>query len=344
MNKLHVISVASLIAVFVLSACGSAEEVAECKSEEVFCVGLVTATGTINDQSSNQAAWAGVQQAEEELGAQIQYVESAKADDYAGNIDTLAETGYDLIVTVGFALGEATNSAAKKHPDVKFIGVDQFQTETMENVTGLNFHEDQAGFLVGALASVMSKSQNIGAVCAANVIPSMWRFGEGYKAGAEYADQLKGTPTEVTVVYHRNDDKALTDPEWGQTTAKTMIDQGADVIFGCGGTTGGGAITAAAETGAYVIGGDTDQYLAMPEAAPRLLTSAIKRITPNVFELIQFSHEGKFPSGNYFGDVGYAPYHDLEGEVPEAVKVMMQQIEAGLLDGSIHTNVPLTRK
>ncbi|HVF11158.1 MAG TPA: hypothetical protein VNA16_10165, partial [Abditibacteriaceae bacterium] len=100
------------------------------------------------------------------------------------------------------------------------------------------------------------------------------------------------------------------------------------------------AIIAAADVGAYAIGVDTDQYLTVPEAAPRMLSSAMKLITPGVFELIKLSREGAFPGGNYLGDVTYAPYHDLEHEVPAEVRTAMEQISAGLLDGSIKTSVP----
>lgn len=340
MKKLYMLLVALLVAAMILPACAPAA--ADCTSEEVFCVGLVTDVGKINDKSFNQSAWEGVQRAEQELGARVQYIETTDAKDYAKNIGTFADEGYDVIVTVGFALGEATAAAAATYPDVDFIGVDQFQAETVDGVAGLNFPEDQAGFLVGALAAAMSETNKIGAVCGTDAVPPVWRFGEGYKAGAAYADQLLGTTTEVFVVYHSDVgfDKTFTDPEWGAQTAQSMMDQGADAIFGCGGITGNGAITAAAQNGAYAIGVDTDQYLTLPEAAPRMLSSAMKLITPGVFELIRLSQEGNFPSGNYFGDAGYAPYHDLESEVPDEVKQMMEEINAGLLDGSIQTNVP----
>ncbi|HXF84932.1 MAG TPA: BMP family ABC transporter substrate-binding protein [Anaerolineales bacterium] len=340
MKKLYGLIAALLIAAMLLPACAPAE--ADCSSEEVFCVGLVTDVGKINDKSFNQSAWEGVQLAEKELGAKIQYIETVDAKDYAKNIATFGDAGYDVIVTVGFALGEATRAAAATYPDVDFIGVDQFQEDTVEGVAGLNFPEDQAGFLVGALAAAMSKTHKIGAVCGTDAVPPVWRFGEGYKAGAAYADQLRGTTTEVFVVYHSDVgfDKTFTDPEWGAATAKSMMDQGVDVVFGCGGITGNGAITAAAQAGAYAIGVDTDQYYTLPEAAPRMLSSAMKLITPGVFDLIKLSKEGNFPSGNYFGKAGYAPFHDLENEVPADVKAMMEEINAGLLDGSIQTNVP----
>jgi basic membrane protein A and related proteins len=344
MKKLYFVMALLIVASMILSACGgSAPSEADCASEDVFCVGLVTDVGRVNDKSFNQSAWEGVQQAEAEGNADvIQFIETADAKDYAKNIAQFGDAGYDVIVTVGFGLGEATAAAAATYPNVRFIGVDQFYDEAVPGVSGLNFPEDNAGFLVGALAAMMSKTNKIGAVCGTDVVPPVWRFGEGYKAGAAYADNLNGTTTEVFVVYHSDVgfDKTFTDPEWGAQTAKSMMDQGADSIFGCGGLTGNGAITAAAQAGAYAIGVDTDQYLTLPEAAPRMLSSAMKLITPGVAELIAAAKAGTIEDGNVFGAAGYAPFHDLESEVPAEVKAMMEEINAGLLDGSIKTNVP----
>jgi basic membrane protein A and related proteins len=342
MKKLYILLATFLVGAMLLPACGA--PTSDCASNEVFCVGLVTEIGKITDKSFNQSAWEALQQAESELGARIEYIETMGADEYAKNISTFGDKGYDVIVTVGSALGEATAAAAAAHPEIHFIGVDQFQTETVNGVAGLNFPEDNAGFLVGALAALMTKNNKIGAVCATDGAPSIWRFGEGFRAGAAYADQFRGTTTEVIVIYHSDDDMAFIDPEWGQVTARSIMDQGADAIFGCGGTTGSGAVIAAAEAGAYAIGVDTDQYFTLLDAAPRMLTSAMKLISPAVFELIKLSKEGSFPSGNHFGDAGYAPYHDLENEIPDAVNAMMEQIKTGLLDGSIKTNVSFANR
>ncbi|MFN2123916.1 MAG: BMP family ABC transporter substrate-binding protein, partial [Candidatus Promineifilaceae bacterium] len=99
----------------------------DCSDEAVLCVGLVTDVGEIDDKSFNQSAWEGVQQAEKELGAQVDYIETQDAKDYATNIGQFASNGYDVIVTVGFAMGEATIEAAQQYPDIEFIGIDQFQ-------------------------------------------------------------------------------------------------------------------------------------------------------------------------------------------------------------------------
>ena len=349
LKKLYLVLALALVAALLLPACAPAAP--DCADEEVFCVGLVTDVGKIDDKSFNQSAWEGVQKAKEEgVANQVQYIETVDSKDYDKNISTFGDAGYDVIVTVGFGLGEATNIAAAKFPDVDFIGVDQFQawqydddaSNDIANVAGLNFPEDNAGFLVGALAAMMSESHKIGSVCGTDAVPPVWRFGEGYKAGAAYIDAEMGTTTEVFVVYH-NDvgfDKTFLDPEWGAATANSMIDQGADVIFGAGGKTGNGAVTAAAQRGVYAVGVDTDQYYSLPEAAPRMLSSAMKLITPGVFDGIKMSKEGTLPSGNYFGNAGYAPFHDLENEVPAEVKAKMEELAAALIDGSIKTNVP----
>lgn len=315
-----------------------APEKPDCTSPEVLCVGLVTDVGKVDDKSFNQSSWEGVLRAERELGAIVQYIETTDAKDYTKNISIFADAGYDLIVTVGFALADATNAAALQYPHIKFIGVDQSQEIVIDNVAGLIFPEDQAGFLVGALAAMMTKSGRIGAVLGTDAVPPVWRFGEGYRSGA----LLINPGVEVNTIYHSDVgfEKTFMDPEWGKLTALSMIDKGVDVIFGAGGKTGNGALLGAAERGVYCIGVDTDQYYTVPEAQSCMLSSAIKRLDIGVFELIVMEIKGAFPSGNFLGQAGYAPFHDLDSSIPADVKARMEDIARGLLDGSLHTNVP----
>jgi basic membrane protein A len=323
-----------IIAAMVTPACSTK---VDCSKADTFCVGLVTDVGKVDDKSFNQSAWEGVQQAKKDLKATVKYIETTDSKDYAKNIATFADEKYDVIVTVGFNLGEATVAAAGTYPNVKFIGIDQFQSAVTPNVVGLNFPEDIAGFLVGALAAQMTTSKKIGAVCGTDAVAPVWRFGEGYKAGAAYIDPA----VAVTVVYHSDVgfDKTFTDPEWGKTTALSMIDKGADVIFGAGGKTGNGALQGAAEKGVYAIGVDTDQYYTVPEAKAWLLSSAMKLIVPGLFDLIKMAKEGTMPNGNFTGQAGYAPFHDLDSKVPAAVKTKMQEIDKMLKDGTLKTNV-----
>ncbi|KYF66626.1 BMP family lipoprotein [Sorangium cellulosum] len=343
MLKKQRLAVAVLLALAsALPAC-SRDKKADCATPEVFCVGLVTDMGKIDDKSFNQSAWEALQRAQKELGATTQYIETTDPKDYPKNIATFAEEKYDVVVTSGFGLTEATHAAAAQFTGVKFIGIDQFQGPGAEkpNVVGLIFPEDHGGFLVGALAAMMTKSGKIGAVLATDAVPPVWRFGEGFRAGARHVKP----DVELSVVYH-NDvgfDKTFTDPEWGKTTAVSMIDKGVDIVFGGGGKTGNGALLGAATKDAYAIGVDTDQYYTVPEAQKVLLSSAVKLINDGAFDLITMAKEGKLPSGNFTGKSGYAPYHDLDGKVPAEVKAKMEELRKALLDGTLKTGVPPTK-
>ncbi len=303
-----------------LSACGpKAVTEADCATEEVFCVGLVTDVGEVDDKSFNQSAWEGVKQAEAELGAIVNYVETKDAKDYAANMQLFIDKGYDVIVTVGFALGTATVEVAKANPDVWFIGVDQGQwAETVPNVTGLIFDEAKSGFLAGVLAGSLTTSKTVAAVLGTDLIPPVVNFNLGYIAGAKYVDPA----INVISTYHPGGmDVAFTDPEWGAATAKQALEQGADVVFGAGGKTGNGAlIETAGVTGAYCIGVDSDQWETVPEAHGCLISSAMKLITPATFDLLLMVKEGTAPAGNFIGGAGLAPFHDFDSMVSQAVK------------------------
>ncbi len=153
-------------------------------------IGLVTDVGRVNDRSFNQSAWDGVKQAGAALGltedVDFKYIETQDAKDYADNMQQFIDNEYNVIVTVGFALGEATTAAAKANPDIYFIGVDQFQGEALPNLTGLVFNEDKSGFLAGALAAQLSKTGTIGAVLGTDLVPPVVAFKEGYELGAKY--------------------------------------------------------------------------------------------------------------------------------------------------------------
>lgn len=361
-KKLYLLFALLLLATTVLAACQPAAPATEetpatevmeeptavptekdCKSADVFCVGLVTDVGEVDDKSFNQSAWEGAQQAAEELGGQSKYVETKDAKDYGANIDLFAQEGYDVIITVGFALGEATTEAAGKYPDIKFIGVDQFQAwqftddtaDDVPNLAGLVFHEDQSGFLAGALAALMTKSGTIAAVLGTDLVPPVVAFKEGYENGACYINP----DINYISTYHPGGlDVAFVDPEWGASTTKQAIDQGADVIFGAGGKTGNGAIIeVASHQGDYCIGVDSDQWETVPEAHACLISSAMKLITPGVIELVKAAQSGSFPAGNYYGGSGLAPFHDFDSTIPQEVKDQLAKIDAGLKDGSIAT-------
>jgi basic membrane protein A len=341
-----------LIAIILMASLftpGCIPKSADCKKPDIFCVGLVTDVGRRDDRAYNQAAWDGIQKAKTNGAATwIASIETVDARDYEANINVFAQAGYDVIVTVGSKMGDVTRAAARAYPDIYFIGLDQDQSANQDfspNLAGLVFAEDQIGYLAGALAALMSKTGQIGAVCASDALPYMKRYGEGFLAGAAYiSPQVK-----ATVIYHNEVglDTTLDDPEWGAIKANALVDAGADIVFGAGGATGTNALIAAVTRGAYAIGADTDQYYALPVAAPHLYVSVLKAIAPGIVELINEAKASKtgsysFPSGNYVGLVGLSSYHDLVPSVPDDVKARMAGINQALLAGEIQTGVSVT--
>jgi len=329
----HLLALLMVLGLVTAAACGSD---GGGKISGGYTVGLVTDTGKVDDKSFNQSAWEGAKAGAANIpaSATASYIETEESKDYANNIQLFIDDGAKIIVTVGFGLGEATIEAAKANPDVMFIGVDQWQNEALPNLAGLMFPEAVAGFMAGALAGMLTETNIVGAVLGTDLVPPVVFFKEGWENGARYTNP--GVQTIST--YHPGGlDVAFGDPEWGATTARQALDQGADIIFGAGGATGNGAlIEVAGEAGALCVGVDSDQWFTVPEAHPCLVTSAMKLIDVGVAELIAQAHAGTMEGGNYFGEVGLAPHHDFDSIVTSEMRATLKEIMAGLDDGSIN--------
>jgi basic membrane protein A and related proteins len=303
-------------------------------------VGLVTDVGKVDDRTFNEFAYQGMMHAVKEFGLKSAFIETQQPTDYEKNIEQFASTGYELIITVGFMLGDATRRMALKYPRVQFAIVDFAYAPPVANIIGLTFAEDQSGFLAGALAGLMTKTRTVGMVAGVG-IPPVIRFRKGYEAGVKYV-----CPScQIVGVYI----DSFADPARGKTAALSQMDEGADVIFGGGGTTGSGAILGASQAGVWVLGVDQDEYLTTfkqgeAKGANKLLSSAMKRVDNAVYGAIKVAVDGTFKGGTQVFDasndgIGLAPFHATESAVPETVKAKLQEIAAGLKAGTIQTGV-----
>jgi basic membrane lipoprotein Med (substrate-binding protein (PBP1-ABC) superfamily) len=303
-------------------------------------VGLVTDVGKVDDRTFNEFAYTGMMRAVKDFGLKSAFIETQQPTDYEKNIEQLATTGAEMIITVGFMLGDATRKMAQKYPQVRFAIVDFAYDPPVPNIVGLTFAEDQSGFLAGALAGMMSKTHTIGMVAGVE-IPPVVRFRKGYEAGAKYVCatcQLLGVYLD-----------SFTDPARGKTAALSQMDEGADVIFGGGGSTGSGAILGASQAGAWVIGVDQDEYLTTfkqgeARGANKLLSSAMKRVDNAVYGAMKMAVEGTFKGGTQVFDasndgIGLAPFHATDNAIPDPVKAKLQEIIAGLKAGTVQTGV-----
>ncbi len=328
-------SILSILSVL-LAACNLSTT--DCARPEIFCVGLVTDYGKVDDHGLNQSAWEGVRQAlEEGLIDQADFIETIDARDRAKNIRTFLNSGYDLIITVGYSIGEETRIAADEWADRLFIGVDQPQPEARPNLAGLVFPEDQGGFLMGALAALTTGTGKVAALCELESMPSMWRYCEGFRVGVRFID-----PDMRARVLYKSESatsELFNDPAWGKEQALFMLEGGVDILFAAGGETARGALETAAAGGIYVIGADEDVYYQL-ENMDQVISSAAKNAGAGVHALIQLASSGQFPGGETRGEYIPGPHHSLERLVPPTIRERIEQIRIGLADGSIQTGVP----
>lgn len=335
MSLLRIFS--ALLIVTFLAACSLLSQ--DCSRPEVFCVGLVTDFGSVNEPGFNQSAWAAMQQAKADgLADQIAFIETIDTRDRSKNVRTLAEAGYDLVVTLGYSMRKATKEAAAEFKSVHFIGVDQPQDNKRDNLTGLVFPEDQGGFLAGALAASVTLTGRVAAVCDSQSAAEMWEYCEGFREGAYSINP----DLRIFVVYHNDNSPSglFNDPDWGAETALSLVEDGVDMLFAAGGETGRGALQAAAERGVYVIGTDVDAYYQLEGAEAQVLSSAMKDVTGGLYALIRLAAQGELAGGEFDGTFSLAPFHALETAVGPEVRARLEEIRSGLVKGTLQSGVP----
>lgn len=322
-------------------------------------IGLVTDVGTLDDRNFNQFSWEGAKQGAAAIGApEPQSVVTTAAADYARNIQSFVDQDYDIIVTVGFALGNDTAIAAKANPEISFIGVDQGvcvdadgapdptfacagdAATLLPNYQGLVFKEAQPGYLAGIVAASISESGHIAAIGGTGVVPAVVNYMRGYQNGA-----LSVNP-DITVdllyVSAAPDAAAFNDPTGGQAFAEQYLGENADtdVLFQVAGKTGNGVIQAACDAGINAIGVDVDQYQSLPEGQACIVVSAEKKLTKAVSDAIARVSDDSAEGGTVTLDitsdsVGLSSFHDKEDMITSETQAALDAAVAGLKDGSI---------
>ena len=313
----------------------------------MFQVGLVTDVGKLSDKSFNATSWQGVLDAQNDktLCVAGKAIESNQPTDYAKNMQTFVDQGYDMVVAVGFLMGDDTLAEAKKNPKTKFTIVDYsydpVKDAPPDNLVGMIFKEDQAGYLAGALAGLMTKTNTIGQVEGLK-IPPVQRYADGFTAGAKATNPKVNV---LTVYQGPGDGAAFNNPDWGKARGLDEINQGADIVFGAGGNTGNGALLAALQQKKTCIGVDVDQYVSYPDADGCLMTSAEKKLATAVKTSITNAVKNTWPTSHLItfdastGGVGISPYHDFDSKIPADVKAKITDLQSQLAKGTLKTGV-----
>jgi len=318
-----------------LTACSQSPD---CFREEVFCAALVTDTRGLNDFGLNHNTWVGLEQSHSDgVVDQVAYIESVDSKDYEKNISFFVDSGYDVIVTSGIGLRDTTLHSADLYPDSVFIGMNQPDEEAVPNFVSVTFPEDQMGFLAGVLAVRLTRNGIVGAVCETSGIASMWRYCEGFRAGAKYADDS----VKVIVVYRDNESssKLFIDDEWGFENSQQLINSGADVIFAAGGETAVGALQAASEAKVKSIGTERDQAAVLGSEGGSVVTSVLGRASFTIQGLMRNVKTGNL-ADEEMSPIGYIPF---DAVASKSVLKEMDEILSKLKSGDIKTNVAIEK-
>jgi basic membrane protein A len=298
-------------------------------------VGMAYDVGGRGDQSFNDSAAAGLDQAKKDLGVTADESEATDGEAESAREErlvTFADAGYDPIIAVGFAYAEAVGKVAAQYPDTHFAIIDDSSLADVPNVASLVFAEEQGSFLVGAAAALKSQAGHIGFVGGVQV-PLIEKFQAGYEAGAKTVNP--DIKIDVTYLSQPPDFSGFGDPAKGKTAAAGMYDNGADIVYAAAGGSGGGVFEAASDAKALAIGVDSDQYnTADPSVQGVIMTSMLKNVNVAVYNYLTEVVGGTFPAGQTIYDlsvdgVGYATSGGQIDDIKDQLEAFKQQIISG---------------
>lgn len=315
----------------------------------------VTDFGGIDDQSFNQKAWEGFQQAADQFGVDIKYLESDDATDYAPNIQSFLDEGCELIVTVGFNLAADTAVKACANPDQLFAILDQTPADIypgsawadadgnplcdFANVRGITFLTDESAFLAGYLAAGVTETGTV-ATFGGIAYPTVTIFMNGFVKGVRYYNEINGTDVQ-TLGWDPDTQEGIfvgnfESQDDGRAQGESLNDEGADIILPVAGPVGLGTAAACLERGCLVIGVDADQYLTAPEYGPVWLTSILKNmdvaVLDTVTNVLDTGTVGPAFIGNLAnGGLGFAPYHDNASRVSAELAAAIETVKAEII-------------
>ncbi|MEV5463591.1 BMP family ABC transporter substrate-binding protein [Streptomyces cellulosae] len=321
-----------------LSACGSTSTSGSSDSKGDKGLAIAYDVGGKGDQSFNDAAYAGLEQAKKEFGYQTADLEPTEGEtdaDKEQRLASLAKQGYNPVIGVGYAYASAVKGAAEKFPNTTFGIVDDATINT-KNVADLVFNEEQASYLAGVAAARSTKSKVVGFVGGVD-IPLIHKFQAGFEQG------VKDTDPKVKVLSQyltqTAEEGGFSSPDKGKTAAEGQIEKKADVVYAAAGLSGQGVIEAAATKKVWAIGVDSDQYKqeALAKYKDHILTSAMKDVAKAVYNLAKSVEGGKPETGIVRGDlktgeVGLSnsnPKFADDAELQAAIKTAKEKIISG---------------
>lgn len=313
---------------------------------------MVSDSGGFDDKSFNETSRKGMYDARDKLGVQTNEIQSKSDADYAQNIKSMVDAKCNIIITVGFKLGDATAAAAKANPNVKFAIVDFAYDKPEANVRGLVFNTGEPSFMAGYLAASLSQTGKV-ATLGGMKIPTVTSFMEGYAQGVKYFNTQKGKTVAVLGWDSAKKDGSFIpgqnpfqDVKGGKQVAENLVAQGADVILPVAGQAGQGALQVAQGSGGKVsaMWVDTDGCVSVAQYCSVIPSSVGKAMDVAVYEAIKAAKEGNFDNKLYVGTLAnngvyLAPFHDYDSKISAETKTELDKIKADIIAGTIKVTV-----
>jgi basic membrane protein A and related proteins len=297
---------------------------------------VVTDIGGLQDRSFNQAANSGRIRAQRVLNVQTTIYDTKAAADRIPNLQAAARAGHNLVIGNGFFMTDPLARVAPSFQDIKFAGIDVSFSQIEggpSNVRGIQFREQEAGYLVGYIAGLVVKAQrgpDVISALGANTVPPIVRYNAGFRAGAKKANP------RVRYFEDYANDPTFADQAKCKETAENQIERGTRIMFIVAGGCGLGAHAAVKAEGIWGIGVDVDQAF----LGRHILTSALKDVANAVYLTTQEfkRNPSRFRTGFNFtfsvrnGGIGYGKVSTRvpgRAAIIKKVEAIKKQIASG---------------
>jgi len=298
---------------------------------------------TFDDGAFLQSCKTGLEKAKTDFSLECDYNIDTTTTTYQERLEYFANQNFDLIIAVGYMWNDAVAASANNYPGTKFVLVDAELSPRRANTVSILFDVDEVAYPLGFLSAWWADVHDIENPAVGFVgafpIPPVMQFTEPFLNGVEQFNQEYGK----TVAHHGVYAGTFIDSGLGGHLADSLFAIGADVMFGVGGQTGNGALFKAMELEKQGVGVDVDQFISVPEVSGILISSAMKSLDNAIYAVIKSFIYGRFIGGGiYTGNlsnqgVQLAPWHDYESQIPDSMKLAIENIKAGIIDGSIST-------
>ncbi|ADK80309.1 BMP family protein [Sediminispirochaeta smaragdinae] len=313
-----------LLAAGMLFAAGSQEA----SEEEALKVALAL-PGPISDNGWSASAYEGLMMIEENYGAEVSYTENVSTSDMEDVFRSYSELGYSIIFGHGSQFTDAIHAVAGDYPDIQFIIING-NSPKAPNIACIQVADDQQGFMMGAVAALLTKTGTIGVIGGVEIPPIKMAV-DGYMLGAKYADPNVEVLSTLTGSF---DDVAK-----AKETALAMIGNGADIVGAIANQAGLGSIEGCKERGVMAVGSNQDQNPVAPDTVVVSVVKSIPVLFTFAFEkMAEGSLEPKvYRLGVNEGAVYLSSWHGFEDKVPAEVKAKLETIKDEVGSGTVKT-------